>query len=126
MYARAAQQKQNDLEERSRPDLSEATPHLRARAQSEGAANRDASFRPYSQFPASPEKAVLKTNMNRANMMRVAKKTSYENLRKGPKIVKAVDYGRLGGHGRKDSRTLVKMRQPWDEEPKWGKSRANM
>lgn len=124
MYARAAQQKQNDLEERSRPDFPEEALHLRARAQSESAASRDATFRRYSLFPVSPEKAVLRANMNRANTMRVAKKTSYENLRKGPQVAKVVEYGRLGGHRRKDSRTLVKMRQPWDEEPRWERNKA--
>ena len=125
MYARAAQQKQNELEERSRPDLPEVGPHLRARAQSEGAASRDASLGRYSLFPASPEKAVLRANMNRANTMRVATKTSYENLRKGPKVAKLVEYGKLNEHKRKDSRTLVKMRQPWDEEPRWERRKAN-
>lgn len=57
--------------------------------------------------------------------MPVAKETSYEDLRKGARIAKAVDFGRLDGHGRKDSRTLVKMRQPWDEEPRGERRRAN-
>ena len=57
--------------------------------------------------------------------MRMGKKTSYENLRKGAKAAKTVDYGILEGHGRKDSRTLVKMRQPWDQEPRRDRRRAN-
>ena len=125
MYARAAQQKQNDLEERYRATLPEMAPQMRTRAQSEGAVQRDPSSCPYPQLPAPPEKAVLRTNMNKGNTMRVAKKTNYENLRKGAKVAKAVDYGKLDGHGRKDSRTLVKMRQPWDEEPRSERRMAN-
>lgn len=125
MYARAAQQKQNELEERSQTVLPEVAPAMRARADSESAVKRDASLCRYPLLPASPEKAVLRPNMNKGNTMRVAKKRSYENLRKGAKAAKAVDYGRLDGHGRKDSRTLVKMRQPWDQEPRWERRRAN-
>ena len=125
MYARAAQQKQNDREERSPTGLPEMPPETRERAHSEGAAKRDPSLCHYPLLPASPEKAVLRPNMNKGNTMRVAEKTYYENLRKGARIAKAVDYGRLDGHGRKDSRTLVKMRQPWDQEPRWERRRAN-
>ena len=125
MYARAAQQKQNDLEERSQTILPKMPPKMRARAHSEGAAKRDPSLCRYPLLPTSPEKAVLRPNMNKGNTMQVAKKTSYENLRKGPKAANAVDYGRLDGYGRKDSRTLVKMRQPWDQEPRWERKRAN-
>lgn len=125
MYARAAQQKQNELEERSQMVLPEVAPAVRARADSEGAAKRDASLCPYPLLPASPEKAVLRPNMNKGNTMRIGKERSYENLRKGAKVAKAVDYGRLDGHGRKDSRTLVKMRQPWDQEPRWERRREN-
>ncbi|CAD6577128.1 MAG: hypothetical protein ASARMPRED_008134 [Alectoria sarmentosa] len=124
MYARAAQQKQNDLEcsQIVWPD----TPHeMRARAHSEGAARRNPSIRQYPLLPASPEKAVLRPNMNKENTMPVAKETRYEDLRKGARIAKVVDFGRLDGHGRKDSRTLVKMRQPWDEEPRGERRRAN-
>ncbi len=125
MYARAAQQKQNDLEERSQTILPRMPLRLRARAHSESAAKRDPSLCRYPLLPTSPEKAVLSPNMNKGNTMPLAKKTSYENLRKGPRVAKAVDYGRLDGHGRKDSRTLVKMRQPWDQEPRWERKRAN-
>ncbi len=125
MYARAAQQKQNDLEERSQTILPRMPTKLRARAHSESAAKRDPSLCRYPLLPTSPEKAVLRPNMNKGNTMPLAKKTSYENLRKGPRVAKAVDYGRLDGHGRKDSRTLVKMRQPWDQEPRWERKRAN-
>ena len=57
--------------------------------------------------------------------MRLANNTSYEILRKGAKDAKTVEYGKLDGHGRKDSRMLVKMRQPWDGEPRWERSRSN-
>ncbi len=57
--------------------------------------------------------------------MRAGKKTSYESLRKGGRTEKGVEYGRLEGHGEKDFRTLVKMRQPWDEEPRVERRRAN-
>ena len=125
MYARAAQQKQNDLEERSQAGLPEMSLAIRARARSESAAKRDSNLCHFPLLPASPEKAVLRPNMNKGNTMQVAKKTSYENLRKGARVAKAVDYGRLDGHGRKDSRTLVKMRQPWDQEPRSERRRAN-
>ena len=125
MYARAAQQKQTDLEERYQTGLPEVPLALRARAHSEGAAKRDPSLCRYPLLPASPEKAVLRPNMNKGNTMRVVQKASYESLRKGARIAKAVDYGRLDGHGKKDSRTLVKMRQPWDQEPRWERGRAN-
>ena len=127
MYARAAQQKQqqSDLEERSRTSLPEMPPTKRARARSEGAAERDPSLCRYPLLPASPEKAVLRPNMNKGNTMRVDQKTSYESLRKGARVAKAVDHRRLDGHGKKDSRTLVKMRQPWDQVPRWERGRAN-
>ena len=98
---------------------------MRARAQSEDAAKRGPSLCPYPVLPASPEKAVLKPNRNKGNTMQVGKKTSYEGLRKGVRVTKGVDYGVLDAHGRKDSRTLVKMRQPWDEEPRGERRRAN-
>lgn len=125
MYARAAQQKRNDLEERSQTIVPEIATKVRARAHSEGAATRDASLCRYPLLPASPEKAVLRPNLNKGNTMRVAKKTSYESLRKEARVAKGVDYGRLDGHGRKDSRTLVKMRQPWDQEPRMERRKAN-
>ena len=100
-------------------------PKMRARAQSEDAANRDPRLRRYPLLPASPEKAVLRPNTNKGNTMRVGKKTSYEGLRKGARAANGVDYGRLDVHGRKDSRTLVKMRQPWDQEPRGERRRAN-
>lgn len=125
IYARAAQQKHNDLKERPLTVLPVIATPMRTRALSEGAAKRDASFCRYPQLPASPEKAVLRTNMNKGNTMRVANKTSYENSRKGAKNAKTVEYGKLDGLGRKDSRMLVKMRQPWDEEPRWKRSRSN-
>ena len=56
--------------------------------------------------------------MNKGNTMQVTRKRSYENLRKGARVAKGVDYGVFDGHGRKDSRLLVKMRQPWDQEPR--------
>lgn len=125
MYVRAAQQKQNDLEERSQTVCLEMPSPKRARAHSEGAVKGDQSMLHYPLLPASPEKAVLRPNMNKGNTMRVAKKTSYESLRKGARVAKGVDYGILDGHGRKDSRTLVKMRQPWDQEPRGEKRKAN-
>ena len=124
-YARTAQQRQYDVQEQMEEDWAEVPDRMRAGAESEDAAKRNASPCPYPVLPASPEKAVLRPNMNKGNTMRVAKKTSYEGLRKGAKVPKGVDYGRLDAHGRKDSRTLVKMRQPWDEEPRGERRRAN-
>ena len=98
---------------------------MRARAQSENATKRYANLYEFPPLLAPPEKAVLRPNANKGNVMRVARKTSYESLRKGPRVAKGVEYGKLDGHGRKDSRTLVKMRQPWDQEPRGERRRAN-
>ena len=125
MYAKAAQQKQEVFQEHTEMTGLGLAPPMRARAQSEDAARRESHLYRYPLLPASPEKAVLRPNMNRGNMMRVVKKTSYESLRKESKVTKGVEYGRLAGHGRKDSRTLVKMRQPWNEEPRGERRRAN-
>ena len=124
-HAKTAQEKENDTHEQTRTGFPNMSSNVRARAKSEDAAKRDPSRCPYPLLPASPEKAVLRPNMNRGNAMQVGKKTSYEGLRKGVRVAKGVDYGSLDGHGRKDSRTLVKMRQPWDEEPRGERRRAN-
>ena len=125
VYARVAQQKQNDFQEHPESGWPEMPRKMRARAQSEDTAKRDASPCHYPLLPASPKKAVLRPNTNKGNTMRVEKRTSYEGLRKGARAVNGVDYGKLDGHGRKDSRTLVKMRQPWDQEPRGERKRAN-
>ena len=124
-HTRRAQQKQNSVREQIGTDSSDVPFRMRARAQSEDAAKRGPSPCPYPLLPTSPEKAVLKPNMNKGNTMQVGKRTSYEGLRKGARVAKGVDYGSLDAHGRKDSRTLVKMRQPWDEEPRGERRRAN-
>ena len=75
----------------------------------------------------SPDKAVLRTNMNKGNIdIRVAGRKgneSYERLRKGEDKGR-MEFERLERdlspskmHARKDSRTLVKMRQPRDSPP---------
>ena len=74
----------------------------------------------------SPDRAVLRGNMNRGNVDVRKNNQSYESLRKGGKTErKNLDFAILEqelpptkGHGRKDSRTLVKMRQPWDSPPR--------
>ena len=124
-HARTAQQKDNDVREASEMNFRNTPLKMRARAQSEDAAKRGPSACPYPQLPATPEKAVLKPNMNKGNTMLVGMRSSYEGLRKGARAVQGVDYGNLDAHGRKDSRTLVKMRQPWDEEPRGERRRAN-
>ena len=111
--------------EPSERDFRKVPAKMRARAQSEDAGKRGPSLCPYPLLPASPEKAVLKPNMSKGNTMQVGKETSYEGLRKGTRVAKGVEYGSLDAHGRKDSRTLVKMRQPWDEEPRGERRRAN-
>lgn len=124
-YASPAQQKPNDFEEQRETVFPQMFPKVRARAQSEDAAKRDPRLCRYPLLPASPEKAVLRPNPNKGNTMQAGRKTSYEGLRKGARDAKGVDYGRLDVHGRKDSRTLVKMRQPWDQEPRGERRRAN-
>lgn len=123
-YARAAQQKRNDCQAHGETDGPDMPCNARARAYSEDAAPRDPRLCRFPVLPTPPEKAVLRPNTNKGNTMRVGKKTSYEGLRKGARVPKGVDYGKLEVDGRKDSRTLVKMRQPWDEEPR-GERRAN-
>lgn len=125
MYASVAQQRKKDTQKQSEPVWPGLADKVRARAQSEDAAKRDGGLCCYPLLPVSPEKAVLRSNINKGNTMRVGKRTSYEGLRKGAKAAKGVDYGRLDVHGRKDSRTLVKMRQPWDQEPRVERRRAN-
>lgn len=124
-YARAAQQKRNDCQAHGEMDGPDMPCNARARAYSEDAAPRDPRLCRFPVLPTPPEKAVLRPNTNKGNTMRVGKKTSYEGLRKGARVPKGVDYGKLEVHGRKDSRTLVKMRQPWDEEPRGERRRAN-
>ena len=124
-YARAAQQKPDDFQQYSEAVWPETPAKMRARAQSDDTGKGESSLCHYLPLPAPPEKAVLRPNANKGNTMRVGKKTSYESLRKGAQAAKQVDYGRLEGHGGKDSRTLVKMRQPWDEEPRGERRRAN-
>ena len=124
-YARAAQQNRNDCQEHGEIDGPEMPRNMRTRAYSEDAAKKNPSLCRFPVLPTPPEKAVLGPNTNKGNTMRVGRKTSYEGLRKGARVPKGVDYGRLEGDGRKDSRTLVKMRQPWDQEPRGEKRRAN-
>ena len=124
-HTRTAQQKQNDVREQIGTDSSDVPFKTRARAQSEDAAKRGPSPCPYPLLPTSPEKAVLRPNLNKGNTMQVGKRTSYEGLRKGARVAKGVDYGNLDALGRNESRTLVKMRQPWDEEPRGERRRAN-
>ncbi|KAK3171559.1 hypothetical protein OEA41_003643 [Lepraria neglecta] len=77
-----------------------------------------------------PDKAILCTNMNKGNIdVRVVgrkRNENYESLRKGEgykrkdmvfeKLERELSLSKV--HRRKDSRTLVKMRQPWDSSPK--------
>ena len=79
----------------------------------------------------SPGKAILRPHINKANekmigrklssdMILAGGKRSYEHMRKQSQVVPKVDYGLLEGpgHKMKNSRTLVKQRQPWDPEPR--------
>lgn len=76
----------------------------------------------YSLVP-SPAKAVLQSNMNKGNTMRVGK-PSYESVRKESISDVGFDFD-LGGDTSpstlRESRTLVKKRQPWDQEPRRGR-----
>ncbi|MCJ1278219.1 hypothetical protein MMC21_006034 [Puttea exsequens] len=89
----------------------------------------------------SPEKAVLRLNQKTDNIMDLGSKGSfemitagskrtYENMRKGSKEAAGIDYGRLREDGlwyeRKDSRTLVKQRQPWDKEPRMERKKGSI
>ena len=67
---------------------------------------------------SSPEKDVLRTNRNRANTMGVGKR-SYESVRKDSEAhIDEEQEGCRDGVDRRVSRTLVKKRQPWDDEPR--------
>lgn len=95
---------------------------------------------PYRNGPllSSPDKAILRTNINKSNVMKVGKQTSfekvtvgrkrsYEHMRKESQVIPEVDYCKLQepGHKRKDSRTLVKQRQPWDPVPRHEREKSN-
>jgi len=60
-------------------------------------------------------------------MVTVGRKRSYEHMRKESQVIPEVDYGKLQepGHKRKDSRTLVKQRQPWDSVPRHEREKSN-
>jgi len=62
--------------------------------------------------------------MNKGNTMRVEKRP-YESLRKESISGVGVDYKEFEGvvlpSKMGDSRTLVKKRQPWDQEPRLGR-----
>lgn len=68
---------------------------------------------------SSPEKSVLRSNINKGNAMRVEKR-SYESVRKSSMSSAGLDIDGLDAEIAKvrDSRTLVKKRQPWDKEPR--------
>lgn len=128
MYARAAREKCNEPEQQEQPlaIYSESNRPMRPRAQSETLPKRVIRMSRYPVLPSSPEKAILRPNLSKGNMNSVGRKRSYESLRKGAKLPAGVDYGRLEGHAKsRDSRTLVKKRQPWDQEPRWERKRAD-
>ena len=75
---------------------------------------------------SSPEKGVLRENMNKVNAMK-GKKRLYEKMRKtsdgsADMVVHAVTTNERVK--KRDSRTLVKKRQPWDGEPRSPKRRS--
>lgn len=122
MYARNEQQKQNDLLDGRRQSVWPDARPTRPRTDS-NIAVRKASRTRYSWLP-SPEMAVLRPNMNKGNTMRVEKRP-YESLRKESISGVGVDYKEFEGvvlpSKMGDSRTLVKKRQPWDQEPRLGR-----
>ena len=74
--------------------------------------------------PTSPEKAVLRSNLNGGNTMRIGKR-SYESVRKDQGLDSEDEHSLFLEDKpiQRDSRTLVKKRQPWDGEPRWEKMR---
>ncbi|MCJ1459035.1 hypothetical protein MMC28_009412 [Mycoblastus sanguinarius] len=110
----------SQLEERSSTFWSGVTPRGRPSGQSEDSQRRDSSMCRYPLLPASPERAALRPNQNKGNVKREGQRRSYESLRKGIRSAAAVDYGKFDGDRakRRTSRTLVKKRQPWDQEPR--------
>lgn len=119
MYARDQQQKQNDILDTRRQTVWPDASPLRQSA-TISTMPRDARRPRYTLIP-SPDKAVLRPNTNRGNVMQVRKR-SYESLRKES----VLDFGLESGENIprskvRDSRTLVKKRQPWDHEPRRGR-----
>ena len=84
------------------------------------------SYRPL--VSSSPEKAVLRMNKNRANTMGNTMgvgKRSYESVRKDSEVCsEEVQEALRDRVERRTSRTLVKKRQPWDEEPRAERRRS--
>lgn len=74
---------------------------------------------PRHSLPAAPNKALLSANVNKGNRMR-AEKRSYESVRKdslsGTDSIQSPSPSER--RKKRDSRTLVKKRQPWDGEPR--------
>lgn len=121
MYARNEQQKHNDASDgQQQCVLPDARP-MRPRAYS-SISPTEAKRPRYSLMP-SPADAVLRSNMNKGNTMRVAKR-SYESVRKQSLSDVGFDF-ELGADtspsNMRESRTLVKKRQPWDQEPRQGR-----
>lgn len=121
MYARNEQQKQYDLLDGRRQSIWPDAGPMRPRAHS-SISPTEAKRARYSLVP-SPAKAVLQSNMNKGNTMRVGK-PSYESVRKESISDVGFDFD-LGGDTSpstlRESRTLVKKRQPWDQEPRRGR-----
>ena len=126
MYAKMEQQKYCDLKDRgpqtyssdARPSnvsdvsISKFGMHNRASAPSSA--------------PSSPEKAVLRLNMSRGNTM-MSQKSSYESVRKERSSESDGEYEDMCADKKitRNSRTLVKKRQPWDQEPRSERNRLS-
>ena len=124
MYARTEQQKYNDLLDRKPQTVWPDARPARPRALSHVLAN-DASTQRCPSAPMSPAKVVLRPNMNKGNIMR-AGGASYESVRKDRGWDDGGKQDVLFGNKEKKrySRTLVKKRQPWDQEPRRESSRS--
>ena len=121
IFARAEQQKRDTMIENTLySEPPGAASEQRSRSHSDGSSKREVSMSRYPIIPAAPPKAVLRPNHNAGNMMRVGKRWSYENLRKGLKSAAALEYSLFDENfARKtEGRTLIKKRQPWDDEPR--------
>lgn len=122
MYANGEQGAFNDLLNR-RPQVAwPNTRHVRAKTICSNPVN-DANVPNHPSTPAPPHYPVLRTNTNKQNIMRVEKRP-YDAMRKGSNDDDGEEYKALcedeRNKVRRRSQTLVKKRQPWDQEPKLG------
>ncbi len=121
VYASNEKQKQTDVLDGRRMSIWPDARPVRPRAGS--SISPTETKRPCYSLVPPPERAILRPNMSRGNTMRVAKR-SYESVRKQSISDIGFDFELdvdTSPSKTRESRTLVKKRQPWDQEPRQGR-----